>query len=60
MALNKTVLIKLNKKTKGDKRQQKFLVDVFDYEFSSTTGKKGWYKEQYEKFLKDSLEEKQE
>ncbi len=57
MALNKTVLIKLNKKTKDDKRQQKFLIDVFEYEFS---GKKSWYKEQYEKFLKDSLEEKQE
>lgn len=60
MALNKTVLIKLNKKTKDDKRQQKFLVDVFEYEFSSTAGKKGWYKEQYENFLKKSLEEKQE
>lgn len=60
MALNKTVLIKLNKKTKNNKQQQDFLVDIFEYEFSSTTGKKGWYKEQYEKLLKKSLGEKQE
>lgn len=58
MALNKSILMKLNEKTKNDEQQHTFLLKIFKYEFS---GKKGWYKERYEEILKESMgEEKNE
>ena len=52
MALNKTILMKINEKTKNDKQQQIFLKKIFTFEFS---GKKGWYVDKYEETLKESM-----
>ena len=52
MALNKTILIKINEKTKDNKQQQDFLKKIFAFEFS---GKKGWYVDKYEETLKESM-----
>lgn len=47
MALNRTILQKLNEKTINDKVMQEFLTDILNYETKS----KSWYEKEYRKLI---------
>ena len=47
MALNKTILQKLNDHTEGKESLKNFLVEIMQFE----SGTNGWFNEKYEKIL---------
>jgi hypothetical protein len=53
MALNKTILKKLNEKTKGEPEIQDFLISIMQFESES----RGWFEKEYvqslEKYCKE-------
>lgn len=50
MALNKTILKKLNEKTEGDLEMCEFLIAIMQYESES----RGWYDKDYVKILEEN------
>lgn len=50
MALNKTILQKLNEKTTGDMEMRDFLIAIMQYESES----RGWYDKDYVKILEEN------
>ena len=49
MALNKTILKKLNEKTEGNLEMREFLIAIMQYESES----RGWYEKDYVKILEE-------
>ena len=50
MALNKTILKKLNEKTDGNLEMREFLIAIMQYESES----RGWYDKDYVKILEEN------
>lgn len=53
MALNKIILQKLKEKTQASQNIQSFLLDIFQYESTTT----GWYQKKYKDLLESHIKE---
>ena len=53
MALNKIILQKLKEKTQNSQNIQSFLLDIFQYESTTT----GWYQKKYKDLLESHIKE---